>query len=141
MEQLLSAGAADAWITPIQMKKGRPGHMISLLCREDLEPQLVSVIYRETSTFGMRVRRVQRHEARRESLEFMSSLGNVEVKVRHLPGQAPLVAPEYEGCRAIAEGRGLPLHEVMETIRREADALLQSRGTSNADSTEFTNQA
>jgi uncharacterized protein (TIGR00299 family) protein len=140
MDQLLSVGAADAWITPIQMKKGRPGHMISLLCREDLEPRLVSVIYRETSTFGMRVRRVQRHEARRESLEFMSSLGNVEVKVRHLPGQAPLVAPEYEGCRAIAEGRGLPLHEVMETIRREAEALLQSRGASSADSAEFTNQ-
>lgn len=124
MESLLAAGAADSWITPIQMKKGRPAHMLSVLCKEELEDELVRLVYRETSTFGMRVRRVERHEAEREVISFDSSLGKVAIKVRRVPDETTLVAPEFESCRAIAQERGIALGQVMETVRREAQALL-----------------
>jgi pyridinium-3,5-bisthiocarboxylic acid mononucleotide nickel chelatase len=138
IEQLLAAGAADAWFTPIQMKKGRPGVMLSLLCSEDLEDKLAAIILRETSTFGLRVRRVWRYEADREIVSFESSLGPVSVKVRRIPGEPLLVSPEFDDCRAIAETKRMPLHEVMNTVRREAEASLQTRGKGRADSPEFT---
>jgi pyridinium-3,5-bisthiocarboxylic acid mononucleotide nickel chelatase len=122
MDRLRAAGAADAWFVPIQMKKGRPGVMLSLLGREELEAELVRVVLRETSTFGVRVRRVWRHEADREVVSFESSLGSVLVKVRRIPGETPLVAPEFEACRAIADSRGMPLREVMDLVRKEAEA-------------------
>jgi uncharacterized protein (DUF111 family) len=126
-EALMAAGAADAWFTPIQMKKGRPATMLSVLCQEALESALVSLLLRETSTLGVRVRDVSRYEAEREVLEFESSLGPAAVKVKRLPGEAPRVAPEYELCRRIAQERGLPLAEVYRIVAAEAEALV-SRG-------------
>jgi hypothetical protein len=124
-EVLMAAGAADAWFTPIQMKKGRPATMLSVLCQEALESALVSVLLRETSTLGVRVREVSRYEAERDVLEFESSLGPAAVKVKRLPGEAPRVAPEYEVCRRIAQERGLPLAEVYRIVAAEAAAQLR----------------
>ena len=124
-ETLMAAGAADAWFTPIQMKKGRPATMLSVLCQEALESTLVSVLLRETSTLGVRVRDVSRYEAERDVLEFESSLGPAAVKVKRLPGEAPRVAPEYEVCRRIAQERGLPLVEVYRIVAAEAAAQLR----------------
>jgi hypothetical protein len=124
-EVLMAAGAADAWFTPIQMKKGRPATMLSVLCQEALESTLVSVLLRETSTLGVRVRDVSRYEAERDVLEFESSLGPAAVKVKRLPGEAPRVAPEYEVCRRIAQERGLPLAEVYRIVAAEAAAQLR----------------
>jgi uncharacterized protein (TIGR00299 family) protein len=119
-EKLLDAGAADAWMQPIQMKKSRPGVLLSVLCTPDREHALAALLLRETSTLGVRVREVARHEAQREVFEFESSLGPAAVKVKRLAGEAPRVAPEYEVCRRIAEARGLPLIEVYRIIEREA---------------------
>jgi uncharacterized protein (TIGR00299 family) protein len=124
-EALMAAGAADAWFTPIQMKKGRPATMLSVLCQEALESALVSLLLRETSTLGVRVRDVSRYEAEREVLEFESSLGPAAVKVKRLPGEEPRVAPEYEVCRRIAQERGLPLAEVYRIVAAEAEAQLR----------------
>jgi pyridinium-3,5-bisthiocarboxylic acid mononucleotide nickel chelatase len=124
LECVLKAGAADAWFTPIQMKKGRPGVMLSLLCREEFEDSLAAIVLRETSTFGIRVRPVWRHEAEREVVSFESSLGTVDVKVRRVPGEPPLFAPEFEGCRVLAERLGMPLHQVMQQVRDEAELRL-----------------
>ena len=124
-EALIAAGAADAWFTPIQMKKGRPATMLSVLCQEALESTLVSVLLRETSTLGVRVRDVSRYEAERDVLEFESSLGPAAVKVKRLPGESPRVAPEYEVCRRIAQERGLPLVEVYRIVAAEAAAQLR----------------
>jgi len=123
-EQLFAASAADVWFQPIQMKKNRPGVMLSVLCDAAHEDAVAAVLLRETSTLGVRVSEVARHEAPRESMEFESSIGPAAVKVKRLPGEPPRVAPEYEACRTIAETRGMPLAEVYKIIEREALARL-----------------
>jgi len=124
-ESLLAAGAADVWFTSIQMKKNRPAVMLSVLSSEALEAEMVSLLLRETSTLGVRVRDVGRYEAEREVFEFESSLGAAAVKLKRLPGEAPRVAPEYEVCRRIAKERSLPLSEVYRIVAAEAAALVR----------------
>jgi uncharacterized protein (TIGR00299 family) protein len=123
-ERLFAGGAADVWLTPIQMKKGRPGVVLSVLCPVQAEGAIVSLLLRETSTLGVRLREVRRQEAEREVLEFESSLGPAVVKVKRLPGERPQAAPEYEICRRLAETSGLPLAEVYRIVQGEAQALL-----------------
>ncbi|MEO8456937.1 MAG: nickel pincer cofactor biosynthesis protein LarC [Chloroflexota bacterium] len=120
-QKLIAEGAADAWLAPITMKKGRAAVVLSLLCYEADEERLVRLLLRETSTLGVRVRPVHRWEAEREVLEFESSLGAVAVKVKRLPGEAPRYAPEYEACRALAEATGTPIAEVYRIVEREAE--------------------
>ena len=126
-EKLLAAGAADAWFTPIQMKKGRPAVMLSVLCSEAAEEAVARLLLRETTTLGVRVRLVHRWEAEREVLEFQSSLGLATAKVKRLPGEPPLVAPEYEACKRLAEASGLPLAEVYRIVQAEGERLLPSQ--------------
>ena len=126
-ERLFAAGAADVWFMPIQMKKNRPGVLLSALCAIEREHEVVAALLRETSTLGVRVREIARHEAARETFEFESSLGPAAAKVKRLPDSAPVVAPEYEACARIARERNLPLLEVYRTVQREAEELLASR--------------
>ena len=127
LERLLAAGAADAWLTPVQMKKGRPGAVLSAICGPELEAAIVHLLLHETSTLGVRVRPVHRWEAPREPLVFDSSLGPATVKVKRLPGEPPRVAPEYESCARLAKEKGLPLTEVYRILQAEAEARLASR--------------
>ena len=119
-ERLFAAGAADVWFQPIQMKKNRPGVMLCVLCPSEREDAIAGVLLRETSTLGVRVSGVSRHEAQRESFAFESSIGPAAVKVKRLPGEGLRVAPEYEACRLIAEARGMALAEVYRIVEREA---------------------
>jgi len=123
-DKLLAAGAADVWFTSIQMKKGRPGVMLSVICGEAQEEAVARLLLRETSTLGVRVRPVHRWEAERELLEFASSLGPAAVKVKRLPGEPPTVAPEYEACKRLAEATGRPLAQVYRIVQAEAEARL-----------------
>jgi uncharacterized protein (DUF111 family) len=95
-----------------------------VLCPVWCEADIADVLLRETSTLGLRVQGVRRHEADREALEFESSLGPASVKVKRLPGRPPAVAPEYEACARIARQRGLPLAEVYRLIQQEAERHL-----------------
>jgi len=124
-EKLLATGAADAWFTAIQMKKGRPGVMLSVICSETDEEAVARLLLRETSTLGVRVRPVHRWEAEREVLEFESSLGPAAVKVKRLPGEPPRIAPEYEACKRLAEKTGLPLAEVYRLVEEEGRRLVE----------------
>jgi len=128
-ERLFASGAADVWLTPIQMKKGRPGVVLSVLCPVEAEGAIVSLLLRETSTLGVRLREVRRQEAEREMLEFESSLGPAVVKVKRLPGEPPQAAPEYEVCRRLAEASGRPLAEVYRIVQAEAQTLLAWRSS------------
>lgn len=125
VERLLALGVNDAWLTPVQMKKGRPGAVLSVLCPEALEEAAVRLVLRETTTLGVRRRPVGRWEADREALRFRSSLGPAAVKVKRLPGEPPRAAPEYEDCRRLAEATGLSLLEVYGIVQREAEAMLR----------------
>ncbi len=120
MERLFERGAYDVWFTPIQMKKNRPATMLSVLTPAGAEAMVLETIMRETSTLGVRIQRVDRHEAKRDVLEFESSLGQVRVKLKVFGEAIVGVAPEYEDCRRLALERGLPLQEVYRTVATEA---------------------
>ena len=120
MEKLFEAKARDVWFTPIQMKKGRPATMLSVLALPEDEGRLVQMLLRETSSLGLRVRSVRRVEAEREVREFDSSLGRVAVKVKLLHGKPVGVSPEYEACRHIAKSTQVPLQEVYRVVSAEA---------------------
>ena len=120
-ERLFELGARDVWFTPIQMKKNRPGTMMSAIVPSGLEAQAIALIMKETSTLGVRVRPLARYEAERETVEVNTSLGAAKVKVKRLEGRNVGVSPEYESCRRIALERGLPLQDVYRIIQREAE--------------------
>jgi hypothetical protein len=107
------------------MKKNRPATLLSVLCPHDREEAVVGLLLRETSTLGVRISEVGRREARRENLEFESSLGPATVKVKRLEGDEAQVSPEYEACRRLALQHGLPLAEVYRIVTEEARALLE----------------
>ncbi|HZP25445.1 MAG TPA: nickel pincer cofactor biosynthesis protein LarC [Dehalococcoidia bacterium] len=127
-ERLLALGASDVWLTPVQMKKNRPGVVLSVMCGQELEEAAVTFLLRETSTLGVRSRPLQRWQAEREELHFQSSLGPAAVKVKRLPGEEPWVSPEYEACRVLVEQTGLPLAEVYRLVEAEARQQLDSAG-------------
>ena len=127
-ERLFEAGAADVWLVPIQMKKNRPGVLLSVLCPIEREDVVVGVLLRETSTLGVRVREISRHEAERDTVEFESSLGPAAVKVKRLRGQPPVAAPEYEACARLARASGLPLAEVYRIVQEESQRHLATGG-------------
>ena len=111
-ERLFAMGALDVWHTPIQMKKNRPGVILSALLPQTLESAAVELILRETPTLGVRSRPVQRYVAEREVVAMETGLGTVRVKVKSLAGEVVAAAPEYEDCRRIALETGQPLQEV-----------------------------
>ncbi|GBD10684.1 hypothetical protein HRbin23_00329 [bacterium HR23] len=123
-ERLFALGARDVWLQPLQMKKGRPGVLLSALVPAHLEGEAVALLFRETSTLGVRTRPVLRHEAQREEITLSTSLGPVPVKVKRWEGRPLAVAPEYEACRRIAQERGMPLQQVMRQVAREAEQAL-----------------
>ena len=119
-ERLFALGALDVWFTSIQMKKDRPGSLLSVLLPLDLEGPAVNLLLIETSTLGIRRRALQRHVAERKTHQVETSLGSLPVKIKYLEGQPVAVAPEYDACREIALARGLPLQEVLRRVEQEA---------------------
>ena len=119
-ERLFALGALDVWHTPIQMKKNRPGILLSALVPQGLEAAAVELILRETPTLGVRTRPVERYIAERENVPMETDLGVISVKVKSLGGVAVGAAPEFEDCRRIAQETGLPFQEVYQRAVAEA---------------------
>ena len=129
-ERLFEIGARDVWFTPIQMKKNRPATMLCAIVDERTEKQAVDLVMRETTTLGVRVRPIERYEAKRETRTIETPLGPAGVKLKILDGQTVAVSPEYEDCRGIAAKTGLSLNEVFRAVQRSAeDMLLTSKST------------
>ena len=122
--RLFDAGARDVWFTPIQMKKNRPGTMISALAPAHLETALAGLLLRETSTLGVRVRPGARYEAGREVVSVQTSLGRMAVKVKKLDGVSVAVSPEYDDCSRVAREKGLPIQDVYRTVQEQAARTL-----------------
>jgi len=113
LERLLEHGALDAWVTPIQMKKGRPAVVLSALCRREDLQRVTETFLRETPTIGVRHHPVGRCEMDREIREVETPFGAVRVKIARGPGRAGNVAPEFEDCRRAARERDVPLKRVL----------------------------
>ena len=122
-ERLFAIGALDVWNTPIQMKKNRPGTILSVLVPRGKEREASELILRETPTLGIRIRPVDRYVADRKMVTIETSLGPVTVKFKLLDGVAISAAPEPEEVRRIALETGTPFQEVYqrttEAARRE----------------------
>ncbi len=112
LEATLRAGALDAWVQPITMKKGRTGFLMSVLTSEEHRTHVLDVIFRETSTFGVRLGPVEREVLDRTSVVVDVAGLPVGVKVGSRHGQVVTVSVEFEDARAVAEASGLPLKEV-----------------------------
>jgi len=117
LDRVLAAGALDAWIAPIQMKKSRPGFQFCALTAEHLRERVERIIFAETTTFGIRRRRVERATLDREIVSVESRYGPVSVKVGSRDGEALTASPEFEDCRRLAVEHGIPLRRVMDAAR------------------------
>lgn len=120
MAQLLAAGALDVWCAPVQMKKGRPGIVLSLLASPEQAEVLAGVVLRETPTLGVRLSTVERIKAGRQVRQVETPWGPVRVKEKWLEGECREVSPEYDDCARIAREQGLPLRQVVEAVSRLA---------------------
>jgi hypothetical protein len=122
LERALAAGALDVFATPVQMKKSRPGTLLTVLARPKDAARLARLLFTETTTLGVRMREERRQVLERRSLSVKTPWGAVRMKVASLDGRAANFAPEYEDCRRIAARRRLPLKAVMqEAVRAYLD--------------------
>ena len=113
LDKLLAAGALDAFFTPAQMKKNRPGILLTVLCEPAAVERMADVIFRETTSFGLRLSEKRRLKLDRRFEIVPTAYGEIQVKRGYDARGTPLqVAPEYESCRAAAEGAGVALREV-----------------------------
>lgn len=108
----LAAGALDVFHTPIQMKKNRPGVLLTVLCAEDEADRFSEMMLRETTAFGVRKTIAERRKLRRNFVEVKTPFGNVTVKIGRLGGKVIQVAPEFESCRERAARAGIPLKQI-----------------------------
>jgi uncharacterized protein (TIGR00299 family) protein len=129
MDRLLAAGALDVWFTPIQMKKNRPATQLSVLCQPQDAGVMAALLLRETPTLGVRQLLLTRSKAAREVRQVETPWGTVRVKVKVLAGQAVAASPEYDDCARLAMQAGVPLQQVMDAARREAECLLEPSTT------------
>jgi uncharacterized protein (TIGR00299 family) protein len=111
-EKLLAAGALDVFTVPIQMKKGRPGHLLQVLAPAEAADDLSRMIFQETTTIGIRRHTVDRTTLAREFVTVETEYGSVKIKVSKLDGNVVNVAPEYEDCARIARETGVPLKQI-----------------------------
>jgi uncharacterized protein (TIGR00299 family) protein len=113
MDRLLAEGALDVFEVPVQMKKNRPGTLLTVLCKPGDADQLTGILFAETTTLGVRRRDEQRQVLARRWEPVETEWGAVRIKVASCNGTVTTFAPEYEDCRRIAEERGVPLKTVM----------------------------
>jgi len=118
MERLLAEGALDAFCTPMQMKKNRPGMLLTVLARPEDATRLSKLVFSETTTLGIRMRQERRQTLVRRSISVQTQWGEVRMKVANLDGSIANYAPEYEDCRRIADQNRVPLKQVMQEATR-----------------------
>ncbi|HLK52427.1 MAG TPA: nickel insertion protein, partial [Candidatus Angelobacter sp.] len=114
MEQALNSGALDAFGIPVQMKKSRPGMLLTVLCRTEDSQRLTKLILSETTTLGVRIRREARAALTRRHMSVNTKWGEVRMKLANLNGSISNYAPEYEDCSRIAKEQKVPLKTVMQ---------------------------
>jgi uncharacterized protein (TIGR00299 family) protein len=123
-EKALAAGALDVYTTPVQMKKNRPGTLLTLLCKPQDANALMSLIFAETTTFGARTYSAQRRTLPRESVNVHTQYGDVRIKLSRVDGHIQHVTPEFEDCRKLAMEKNVPLQRVISDALRAYEGNL-----------------
>jgi hypothetical protein len=119
MDRLLEEGAWDAFGVPVQMKKNRPGMLLTVLCKPEDSDKLTQLLFTETSTLGVRRRDEVRQTLARRWENVTTEWGEVRIKIASMNGTVTNYAPEYEDCRRIATEHGVPLKMVMQEASRQ----------------------
>ena len=114
--RLLEQGALDVFVTPVQMKKNRPGAMLTVLCSPNKRDEMLDLIFRESTTFGVREYNVCRTMLPRRFETVKTPYGKVRVKIGSWKGKEITRAPEYEDCRKLAEKAKVPLRRIYEAV-------------------------
>jgi len=117
-EKLFKAGALDVFLTNIQMKKNRPALMLSVVCREADIKMLSEVIFKETTTFGLRFYSTGRIKLEKEFKTVKTNYGKIRIKIGKLLGKIMSASPEYEDCREISLSKNIPFKSVYEGAKR-----------------------
>lgn len=112
IEKLLQAGANDAWITPILMKKGRNGTSLEVLVSKEYKDSVIDIIFNETSSLGIRIQEVDRLSLKRKNIQVDIGNCKINVKIGLLNGKVANIGPEYEDCKKAAKKLNLPLKEI-----------------------------
>lgn len=120
MDQLFDAGALDVFLAPIQMKKNRPATLFRVLCTPEDVEVMTAILFRETSTLGIREQTVERHALPRTIEHVATPYGSVHVKVATLRDGQVKSAPEYADCRRLAAENGVALREVYQAAQAVA---------------------
>jgi uncharacterized protein (DUF111 family) len=118
VETALAAGALDVFYTPIQMKKNRPGVLLTVLCGETEADKFSELVLRETSAFGVRRTVAERRKLRREFTEVTTLFGKITVKVAKFNGKVVNATPEFESCKKLAARAKVPLKRVYEAVNQ-----------------------
>ena len=126
-EQAMAAGALDVFTSPVQMKKNRPGMLVTILCEREKKDQLADLILRETTSIGLRMHEAERQTLARETVTVETEMGPVRMKIARRNGTVLNAAPEYEDCRKLAAERGVPLKEVLALAMHELQKLREGR--------------
>jgi hypothetical protein len=126
MEQLYAAGALEVYYTPVQMKKNRPGTLLTVIGAPGQREPLSSIVFRETTTIGLRYQEMDRECLERESQQLDTPLGLVRFKVARRQGEVVNAAPEFDDCARLAAERGLSIKEVQAIATRAYWAERQS---------------
>jgi uncharacterized protein (TIGR00299 family) protein len=123
LKTALAQGALDVFHTPVQMKKNRPGVLLTVMCPESEAEKLTELILRETSAFGVRRHVAERRKLRREFRSVATPYGEVTIKVGLLDGKMVHAAPEFESCKRLAAQTNVPLKLIYEAATRAAPPL------------------
>ncbi len=125
MERLFDAGARDVHYTPVYMKKNRPAYQLNVICDRETVPEMEKIIFRETTTIGIRKMEMERTVLERSAGKTTTSLGEAEVKVCILPDGARRGYPEYASVERLAKKNGISFRDAFEIIKREAQEQYQ----------------
>jgi uncharacterized protein (DUF111 family) len=112
LDALLAAGALDVYYTAVQMKKNRPGTLVTVVAPPERRAALSGLVFRETTTLGVRYHDVEREVLAREVVEVDTPWGRVPVKVARLGGAIANAAPEFDACAALARAHAVPVKDV-----------------------------
>ncbi|MGZ3525760.1 MAG: nickel pincer cofactor biosynthesis protein LarC2, partial [Thermodesulfobacteriota bacterium] len=123
IEGLLAIKVLEVFITPILMKKNRPGHLLTVICPSEKLASVTEFLLRETTTIGLRWHEEERAKTDREIIPRQTKYGKIRFKLARWEGKVVNFSPEYEDCKRLALEKGVPLKEIFEEARKEVAAF------------------